>query len=874
MQDIVAAVFGAYGAAAWVPSGEVAGFMAGARVRSYCVQYRETDYAFISRLLAEEGLTWRIEEDEDAPARHRLVILADSTDAKATPEDAVSQSGLGGPGIRFHGARSREEQDSIQAIACQRRLTVALTTVLSLDYKAKQSVSASVPTGHNLGGGNAPVLESYDAPGLYAYANRAEAERYARLQQEAHEARHQQWLARSTVRTLRPGTRFSLSQSPLDGVDGAAPDEFVVLEVTSIGVNNIQKPAQVADATLFTPLPDLLKACLTGGDGYGFGGTYPGGGDAPGIASLVLVDAAGDDTGFNTDDPATFADMFDQADSLGYANRFGALAADIPFRPVQDGDDGTTEASHGSGNRGLTGNGLRLNAKPTAHGSQTAIVVGGNGETSASGADEIYCDRLGRVRIKFHWQGQHGDGNATCWVRVAQRSAGGGMGSQFLPRIGQEVQVQFIEGDIDRPIIVGALYHGQGEGGVVPTPGGKSAQQANANVFQPAHDHAPSAQGNLAGGHAPVWHGASGDTPGHRNATALWGIRSKEFGSSGYNQLLIDDTDRQGSVQIKTTQAGTELTLGHLNHYADNFRGSFRGLGAELRTDAYGAVRAGHGILISSYTIDHNASQRDPAGDNAPGMAHLKQATQIAESLNKAAKTHKTVQLAGHVGSLKGNESHIAQASGDGGKPQAPLKAQLTALSGMVSQAQLPEAKADASDKNTSPGANQVPHPTDPLIAIAAKGGLSLTAGQDIQFANGEAVHIVTGQDSQFTTGNQFRVHTGQAIGMLAGAASPGQGNIGLQLIAAQGPIDIQAQSDTIAIQARDDIDVKSSHAHTDWAAAKSITLSTAGGANITIQGGNITVQCPGTITVFAGKKSFVGRRGLLIRSPFYPISL
>jgi uncharacterized protein involved in type VI secretion and phage assembly len=82
------------------------------------------------------------------------------------------------------------------------------------------------------------------------------------------------------------------------------------------------------------------------------------------------------------------------------------------------------------------------NAVPTAHGSQSAIVVGPDGDVHPNGADEIYCDRLGRVRIRFHWQ----EDDASCWVRVAQRSAGGGMGSQFLPRIGQEVLVKFIEG--------------------------------------------------------------------------------------------------------------------------------------------------------------------------------------------------------------------------------------------------------------------------------------------------------------------------------------------------------------------------------------------------------------------------------------------
>jgi hypothetical protein len=126
-------------------------------------------------------------------------------------------------------------------------------------------------------------------------------------------------------------------------------------------------------------------------------------------------------------------------------------------------------------------------------------VIGADGNDQPNGADELHCDRLGRVRIRYHWQDS---GNATCWVRVAQRSAGGGMGCQFLPRIGQEVLVQFLENDIDRPIIVGALYNGQGEGGIAPTPGGIRGL-LKPGAFRRAHDHAPSAQGNLAGGNSP-----------------------------------------------------------------------------------------------------------------------------------------------------------------------------------------------------------------------------------------------------------------------------------------------------------------------------------------------------------------------------------
>ncbi|WP_440030579.1 type VI secretion system Vgr family protein, partial [Chromobacterium amazonense] len=106
-------------------------------------------------------------------------------------------------------------------------------------------------------------------------------------------------------------------------------------------------------------------------------------------------------------------------------------------------------------------------AKPTSLGVQTATVVG-PAEPTDQVADEIYTDAQGRIKVQFHWQrpeehqtfGANLDDKSSCWLRVAMPSAGTGFGHQFIPRIGQEVLVDFIEGDIDRPVITGVLYNG------------------------------------------------------------------------------------------------------------------------------------------------------------------------------------------------------------------------------------------------------------------------------------------------------------------------------------------------------------------------------------------------------------------------------
>jgi type VI secretion system secreted protein VgrG len=114
-----------------------------------------------------------------------------------------------------------------------------------------------------------------------------------------------------------------------------------------------------------------------------------------------------------------------------YSNTFDAYPLTVPFRPP------------------------RITPKARVMGAQTATVVGKSGE-------EIWTDQYGRIKVQFHWDQQGtNDENSSCWVRVAQGWAGQGWGSIFLPRIGQEVIVSFLEGDPDRPIITGSVYNAE-----------------------------------------------------------------------------------------------------------------------------------------------------------------------------------------------------------------------------------------------------------------------------------------------------------------------------------------------------------------------------------------------------------------------------
>jgi type VI secretion system secreted protein VgrG len=182
-------------------------------------------------------------------------------------------------------------------------------------------------------------------------------------------------------------------------------------------------------------------------------------------------------------------------------------------------------------------------------------------------------------------------------------------------------------------------------------------------------------------------------------------------------------------------------------------------------------------------------------------------------------------------------------------------------LSGMVSSTSLPNALADAADRLTRSGADKVPHTADPDIALIGKAGIGLTAGQDLHLSSGDTTQIASGQDTHWAVGGQARVQTGQAIGVLAGAIQPGgeAAGKGLTMIAAQGPIDLQAQAGPAQVAAKQTLGAQNRQWCVNIAGAKRVVLAVSGGASITIEGGQFTAQCPGKITVKAGKKAMVG---------------
>ncbi|WP_175689529.1 type VI secretion system Vgr family protein [Burkholderia anthina] len=191
---------------------------------------------------------------------------------------------------------------------------------------------------------------------------------------------------------------------------------------------------------------------------------------------------------------------------------------------------------------------LRTIAKPRVAGVEYAVVTCPENQ-------EIWTDAYGRVKLQFLWDrlGRN-DERSSCWVRVAGAWHGDQFGGIFLPRRGHEVEVAFVNGDPDLPIIVGSAT----------------------NAFN-----------------MPPF-----ELPGNQ---ALAGYRSREIGGRRANTLAFDDTNGKIQAHLSSDEGSSQLNLGHVTRIAGNAgRQDERGRGAELRTDGHGVFRAGQGMLLTT----------------------------------------------------------------------------------------------------------------------------------------------------------------------------------------------------------------------------------------------------------------------------------
>lgn len=755
--DIVADIFGGYqDKGALVPAWRLA--LADAsryQAREVCTQFEESDLAFIERLLAEEGLFYWFEHSSDAASatlgRHTLVI-ADHNGAFAPDPQGT---------IRYHRASAVEKSDSITAWQARRQLATNAIALGSWNEAEAGVIATELRSAHD--NGDVPLLQSTDHPGQRRFITHDDAERTARLQLEALEARNKTYTGESTVRTLAPGNTFIFAGHAVHDADRARSGDhaatFAVINVRHRGRNNLSSQARTLIRKVFAN---------------------------------------------------TMRQPAQEQDEPLYSNRFSALRADIPWRPL-------TEDGHGA----------LLHPKPTVTGVHTAIVVG-------STEQDLATDRDHRIKVQMHWQRgaqshsrlphPQGDDNAPgndgayIWVRVAEAAAGPNFGSSFIPRIGQEVLLDYIEGDIDRPIVTGSLYNGQG------------MQDAQGN--QAAQGAGP------ATGNAPAWF--AGESGGHAHNAVLSGFKTQEIGHSrdgqgGYNALIFDDSTGQVGTRLQTTQHKTQLNLGHIKRQRDNERKQSHGHGAELTTEAYGAIRAGQGLLISADARPNAASAQMDAKE---AHAQLKQAHELQKNLSDTAQKHNAF-----VGKTLDKEQHA--------QPEKVLARPIESL----------EQTEEGTGTPEGGGAGTVPAFGRPDLVISAPGGIALLTPQDTH-ATASAITVTGGLDVSATIGRNLAAAVRDGISLFtygdAKAKRKEQGDKGIKLHAAQGKVDIQAQSGELKAAADKDVHVTSTHAKVE-VAAKEHVLLTAGGAYVKISGGNIEIHAPGKVEFKAAMKDLSG---------------
>lgn len=396
---------------------------------------------------------------------------------------------------------------------------------------------------------------------------------------------------------------------------------------------------------------------------------------------------------------------------------------------------------------------------------QRARVVGSENE-------EIHVDEWGRIKVRFlftraedhaHDTGAGSNENDTdsAWVDVLTPWAGEQYGARFLPRVGELVVIDFFDGHVDRPFVIGRIHEGQ---------------------------------------RSPTKFDVKGQLPATRN---LSGIRSKEVAGSGFNQLRFDDTTGQISAQLQSSHGTSQLNLGNLSHPKNEETSWGRGEGFELRTDHYGAVRAGKGMLISTYAQEQAQSQ------------------------------HLSAKEASHQ--LNGNLNNVKALSEVANNQQTDPLEGLDKLKQFVEQ-------IEQEDKSKATAFKQA------MMILSAPDSIALSSNADIYLsADGQISHYVE-ESINFSTQNNLIAHAQNRMSLFAAKA-------GIEIIAAKQKIEAQAQSDGIDLIAKKEVRVISTEDTIHINSPKKIIL-TGGSSQIEI-GNNILFKTGGLFKAKAGQHRF-----------------
>jgi type VI secretion system secreted protein VgrG len=686
--------------------------------RSYCLQYRESDLAFIERILFEEGIAYRFEhEGGEAPT----VTFIQFDDPYGLPESKQKS-------VRFHRPDATESEDSLSVWTENRRIGSGRATLRSYEYKQVLSTESGEESQIDQGEEGSAAessLEDFEAQTHYYGKDSNDLSRYGERRQEAHDGLKRSYTGQGNLRQLQAGQWFELIGHPVHDKSGAQQERQFVACILSFSASN--------------NLPVGLLKYL-----------QPQSSSEP---------------------PPYWVNL--------EARRYGQ-----PLTP---------------------GYGHTRHAKPTAPGIQTATVTGPTNE-------EVYTDAMGRIRIQFHWQrqkehpeyGANLDDNSSCWVRVAHQSAGSAWGHQFIPRVGQEVVVDFVEGDIDRPLITNVVYNGRH-----PTP----------------------------------WFGGKGELPENKT---LSGIKSKEHYGTGYNELLFDDTPDQLRAVLSSEHGKTQLNQGYLIEPREKGTGTPRGDGFELRTDRHGAIRAAEGLLLSTESCP-GASGGQLAREQA--LTQLQMARTLAQSLSDTAE--KQDSHATEIGPEQRDE--------DGQKQAKTLDGHLDHY---VQSAQAWESGTNTDPEHKTATTEQAGR-QGILLASGAE-GIGLSTQKELILTSGANLDAISMRDMQQSTARRWLHNVGKRISLfVAGVA----GKVSLRLIAGKGDAQLHAQSGDVEVIGEQNLRLTANKRKLTATAGEEMLLTCAG-AYIRLKGGKIDIHCPGTLSIKSDDQDFGGPASMDVKHP------
>lgn len=367
--------------------------------REYTCQYRESDYNFICRLMEAEGVRWYF--------KHSQADCKFVTAASATYED--------GPALPYNppsGMNISDQTDHVFRFRMSQSVRPGSVVLDDFDFKNPElSLNSTADAERDAG------LQFYDYPG--GFETQGDGGTIAGLRKDEFETGRIMAIGQSNCRNLHPGLKMTLSDYPFpDRLSERANIPYLLTSVTHQG----------KQATSQSSMGSGIDARMTANDQTAnrasTGWLYHGGQVVRDVCTAAVVQ------GGNALEALSIPNLIDDVvgdvmsvESPIYECRFECIPADVQYRPP------------------------RITPWPIMRGSQTAVVVG---------EGEIDTDEYGRVMVQFVWDRQN---QSSCRIRVASGWAGGGYGMMFIPRVGQEVIVDYLEGNVDRPIITGRVWN-------------------------------------------------------------------------------------------------------------------------------------------------------------------------------------------------------------------------------------------------------------------------------------------------------------------------------------------------------------------------------------------------------------------------------